>query len=239
MTSTVTQAAALQSWTAATDSLSTAKGLPEVCGPMTYSIAEGYSFVTLDVSILQITLQSTNMAHIGTQTATLQASLTNYPGIAPTKIQFSVTLVDPCLTTVLTLATTLSTFTIAAFDGVGFTQTFMPATDSAADTALVPGLCGTRVYSIVELQPKAFISFISPTGDQFVNAWSLTAFSNSLSDVGVWTVTLSVSLTNYPSIPPATKTTTATVLSPCAGTIIQPFTLADMTVSIYDMTPQV
>ena len=115
----------------------------------------------------------------------------------------------------------------------------MPATDSAADTAQVPGLCGPRVYSIVELQPRGFMSFIAPAGDQFVDAWSLKALSNNLLDVGVWPVTLSVSLTNYPSDLPATKTTTATVQNPCAGTIIQSFTLADMTVSIYDMTPQV
>jgi len=48
------------------------------------------------------------------------------------------------------------------------------------------------------------MSFIAPTGDQFVDAWSLKALSNNLLDVGVWPVTLSVSLTNYPSIPPAT-----------------------------------
>ena len=38
----------------------------------------------------------------------------------------------------------------------------MPATDSAATTALVPGLCGPRVYAILEAQPAIFISIIAP-----------------------------------------------------------------------------
>jgi len=90
------------------------------------------------------------MALIGPYTATLSATLVNYPAVPPALLTFSVTLVDPCLTTALALPTILVTFTITAFDGVGFTQTFMPATDTAATNAVVNNLCGPRVYSIVE-----------------------------------------------------------------------------------------
>ncbi len=47
------------------------------------------------------------MANKGTYTATLKAKLTNYSGITPATIAFSVTLVDPCLTTTLVLPTNL------------------------------------------------------------------------------------------------------------------------------------
>ena len=47
------------------------------------------------------------MTDKGTHTATLQAKLTNYAGVAPKQVAFSVTLVNPCLTTTLALPTTL------------------------------------------------------------------------------------------------------------------------------------
>ena len=153
MTSTVTETAATQAWTAATDSLSTLTTLSEACGPITYSIVEGYSFLTLDVTGLLLTLQSNLIADAGSYTATLSASLTNYPAVAAAQISFSLELINPCLTTVLTLPTTLSAFTITVGDGVGFEQTFMPATDSKADAATTPALCGPRVYAILEAQP--------------------------------------------------------------------------------------
>ncbi len=90
------------------------------------------------------------MAILGPYTATLSASLVNYQAVSPAQLTFSVTLVDPCLTTVLALPTTLVTFTISAFDGVGHTQTFMPATDTAATSAVVNNLCGPRTYVVVE-----------------------------------------------------------------------------------------
>ena len=83
-------------------------------------------------------------------TATLSASLVSYPTVLPAQLSFTITLVDPCLTTVLTLPTTLLSFSIKAFDGIGFTQTFMPATDTAATSANVIDLCGPRQYIVVE-----------------------------------------------------------------------------------------
>ena len=118
-------------------------------------------------------------------------------------------LVDPCLTTVLTLPTLPASFVISAFDGIGFTHTFMPATDSAADIALVPSLCGPRTYVILEAQPLNFISIIPPAGDGYINPWTIFAISNSFVDVGVWAVTLQVTLDNYVSIPATTQTFTA------------------------------
>lgn len=152
-----------------------------------------------------MTLQTNDMTKIGTYTATFSASLSNYPLVPPAQLTIAITLVDPCLTTTLTLPTALTSFSIAAFDGIGFTQTYMPATDAAATSALVPGLCGPRVYTILEASPAAFISIVAPAvGQEYTAAWTLFALSNSFIDVGVWTTTLQVSLLNYPTIPAVT-----------------------------------
>lgn len=141
------------------------------------------------------------MTKIGTYTATFSATLNDYPGVPAAQLTVAITLVDPCLTTVLTLPTALTSFTISAFDGIGFTQTYMPANDSAATGALVPGLCGPRVYTILEAQPALFIPIVAPAdGQQYTSAWTLPALSNSFADVGVWTVTLQATLLNYPTI---------------------------------------
>jgi len=150
MSHTVTQAAITQAFIFPTDSLSTTTTLPNVCGAFEYVITQGFTFISIDQAAGVLTVQTTNKALVGSYTATLSASLLDYPAVPPAELMFAVTLVDPCLTTVLTLPTTLVTFTISAYDGVGFTQTFMPATDTAANSALVPDLCGPRTYAVVE-----------------------------------------------------------------------------------------
>ena len=74
-------------------------------------------------------------------------------------------------------------------------------------------------------------------GTEFTSPWTIDALSNNLADVGVWPVTVQVTLDNYPSIT-ATTALTAEVLDPCLATVIQPVNLSDMMVSIYDTVPQ-
>ena len=70
------------------------------------------------------------------------------------------------------------------------------------------------------------MTIVPATGDAYTTAWTLSALSNSLTDVGTWTITLSVTLQNYPSIAAATKViNSATVLDPCVGTTINSQTL--------------
>lgn len=76
----------------------------------------------------------------------------------------------------------------------------MPATDTAADIAVVPSLCGPRLYSILETQPKNFMTITAPAGDEFTLAWKLDALSNNFLDAGTHTITLQATLLNYPSI---------------------------------------
>ena len=131
---------------------------------------------------------------------------------------FTVDFLDPCLTTVLTMPA-LASFTIGAFDGVGFSQSFLQATDSAADAALVPDLCGPRSYLILEAQPALFMTIVPPAaGTEFAALWAINALSNSFADVGLWTVTVQVTLDNYGIT--ATTALTAEVLDPCEATVI-------------------
>ena len=45
--------------------------------------------------------------------------------------------------------------------------------------------------------------------------------SNSLADLGVWTVTVQANLANYTGVTAATKAFTLTVVDPCVGSTIQ------------------
>ena len=104
------------------------------------------------------------MTDIGTYTATLKAKLTNYAGVTPAQVSFSVTLVNPCLTTTLALPTTLVATSITSLSGLTSTQVFAPSTDTAATFAGVLDLCGARIYSIVEITPQqGLVSIIAPS----------------------------------------------------------------------------
>ena len=88
------------------------------------------------------------MTDIGTYTATLKAKLTNYAGVTPAQVSFSVTLVNPCLTTTLALPTIFVATSIISFSGLTVTQVFAPATDTTALSAAVSDLCGLKCNSL-------------------------------------------------------------------------------------------
>ena len=115
MINTVNLTSVSQTFALASESVSTAMSIASLCGPIEYSIVEAYSFV--QVAAGSISLGSNSMANIGAHTATLQAKLTNYPGVAAAQVSFSTTLVDPCLTTILALPTTLVIQTITSLSG--------------------------------------------------------------------------------------------------------------------------
>lgn len=86
---------------------------------MEYSIVEAYSFLTVSAGV--ISLASNSMADKNAYTATLKAKLTNYPDITAATVEFSVTLVDPCLTSTLALLTILNPTTITSCIGTAET----------------------------------------------------------------------------------------------------------------------
>lgn len=105
-------------------------------------------------------------------------------------ITISVEILNVCATTTLSFNPTLSSFSIAAFDGVGFTQSFSGASDSVATTAGDASLCGPRVYTILEGAPVTdFVSIIAGA-NEFVDPFQFQAISSNLADVGTWTVTI-------------------------------------------------
>ena len=80
----------------------------------------------------------------------MNVKLASFADVKAEQVKFWVTLTNPCLTTTLSLPTTLAPVTITSTSGVSVTQNFAPATDSAATSALNLTLCGSRIYSIVE-----------------------------------------------------------------------------------------
>jgi hypothetical protein len=118
MTYSITAIALSQAFTAATDSISTSLTTTGACGTFTYSNTDAYSWMTVDPVALTVSVQTTNLALANTYTATLKASLVSYPTVF-TSVTFSVTLVDPCVSTTMSLPA-LTTFTITAFSGTGF-----------------------------------------------------------------------------------------------------------------------
>jgi hypothetical protein len=159
-----------------TDSKSVLTAIPSFCGPIAYSIVEGYSFVSLS-SLSNpgtISIQTNKLSDAGVYTATFDALLTTYPTVAHAEIVFTITIIDPCLTTMLALPTALAPVTIVAMSGIGSSALFAPATDTAGTAAATPGLCGPRLYSIVEVPFQSFVTIVPASGsDPYVNNWSL------------------------------------------------------------------
>ena len=72
----------------------------------------------MTVTAGNISLASNSIADANMYTPTLQAKLTNYSGVSATTVAFSVTLINPCLTTTLALPTTLIAKTITSLSGI-------------------------------------------------------------------------------------------------------------------------
>jgi hypothetical protein len=140
----------------------------------------------------------------------------------------------------------MTSFTIAPYDGVGFTQTFAPAYDGSW-LHLPPGLCGPYDYQVVcTTSPPVTILFtIAPTvpGSEYTANWSLTALSTDLADIGAYTcyVQVQYSTINYASAVPlnTTYTFTVTVVDPCPSALIVPEVLGPMTLTIFDSFPTI
>ena len=175
------------------------------------------------------------MTDIGVYSATLQVKLTNFPAVTPVEVPFAITLLDPCLTTTLTLPTSLTPVTITALDGISSSQVFVPATDSAGDAAVLPDLCGPRTYSIVEVWAQNFVTITAPVLP--ATDWTLVFQSNDIADAGVHSVTLSATLDSFPGVTPATSIVSVTVQDPCLGTLLNAEAITEMTISIYKTIP--
>lgn len=76
--------------------------------------------MTLNSATGVLSVSTNNMAHIGPYTVTIKAGLVSYGAVPLAEVSITVNIVDPCPTTVLSMAS-LSTFTITAHDPIGAT----------------------------------------------------------------------------------------------------------------------
>ena len=88
------------------------------------------------------------MTKIGSYSVTLSASLSNYPARPAVNQTFTAVLVDPCLTTDLTLGSQVIPTMTSEITSAATTHTFTAATNSASTLAGVTNLCGSYTYSI-------------------------------------------------------------------------------------------
>lgn len=88
------------------------------------------------------------MSKIGSHSVTLSASLTDHPMVPAVTRTFTAVLVDPCLTTTLSLGAQVLSNMISTVTQAAATQTFITAKDLASTLASVTNLCGDFTYSI-------------------------------------------------------------------------------------------
>jgi len=73
----------------------------------------------------------------------------------------------------------------------------------------------------VETIPKTFITIVAPATNVYTANWTANFKSNNLlTDVGVWPVTMRVTLSVYPLATPSEVVFTVTVLHICHTTAI-------------------
>jgi hypothetical protein len=120
MTNGVTLPAASLTPTAPTNTVATQAAVTTFCGAYTYSLSGTYPYLTINSSTGLLTLSDTNMANIGTHTVTLLVGLASYTSVPQASVTFTVTLTDPCTTTVLTMPT-LTAFSITVLSGISAT----------------------------------------------------------------------------------------------------------------------
>jgi hypothetical protein len=70
--------------------------------------------------------------------------------------------------------------------------------DTKANLHSIPGYCGARVYTFAGVMP----SYLSLDASQTI----LTLSTNNIADVGTHSITFTVSLANFTSVPGITKT---------------------------------
>jgi hypothetical protein len=121
----IAAAAVTTTFTLATDTISVGAGVVQGCGPYVYTFNPPLSFITVNNATGVISVHSVDMNDLTgspysvTMSASLYYTPDYYPSVLPkTTLAFTITLTNPCPSTVLTMPS-LATFTITAHDGVG------------------------------------------------------------------------------------------------------------------------
>jgi hypothetical protein len=97
-------------------------------------------------------------------------------------------------------------------------QPFSPFTDSGAQKYNFLEECGPKEYFIEPSHP--FISIEPPTGNKFVDDWSISIKSIVNANVGVYQLKLVCRLPNYPLSVPATHEFSVEMIDTCLTTFL-------------------
>jgi hypothetical protein len=155
-------------------------------------------------------VQSNNLLDAGVHTVTVKSTITNYPTIS-CQSTFKVTMVDACLTTLLTAPTlTLMTTSVLKESTPGGSPFYETQTATATNTASVaqnnPNLCGSYQY-LISSAPNAPATALSATELTIDATTSLIyLYTANSASVGTHTATVTAKLLNYPLIPQVIST---------------------------------
>jgi hypothetical protein len=112
---------------------------------------------------MNIRVETSNWLLVGqTIDFKLLANSTPQQNNASQDVPFKVIFVHPCSTSALSFSTAISDITITAFSGA---DAFLSFTEAGNDVEIrlgSPGLCGVRIYTILETQPATFITISFP-----------------------------------------------------------------------------
>jgi hypothetical protein len=106
---------------------------------------------------------------------------------------------------------------VSIYDVTAQVQSFVPADDSFALLMATPGICGDKTHVsnqalAVVAQPASTLVNLDP--------WTITSITNNYADVATYTVTITISLINYPTVAPVTVSYLLTVFDNCATATI-------------------
>ena len=112
-------------------------------------------------------------------------------------------------------------------------QTFTPFSDSASLTNFDHSFCGPKQYIIIEVY--SFINLIPPAIDNNIDPWTIEVSTHDFFDIGFYTVTLKITLVNYPSVNPLFLPFRLSILHPCSQTKFIPVEIPTMEFTIGDV----
>ena len=123
---------------------------------------------------------------------------------------------DFCLTTLLQ-PFTLTAMNVSIYDTLPQIQTFTPATDSYGSTISDLNFCGPKIF--VANDPKVVVS-PPASGATNTDPWTISCVTNDITLVGVYIVTVTASLANYPLVAPVTSTFVLTIIDECQVAVL-------------------
>lgn len=115
---------------------------------------------------------------------TVTAQLVNYPAVPAVSASFTLTVIDQCQTASLTnLGQVLPALAYVPFKATSpAIETFLPFRSDVALQYADPAICGPINYAVLE--GYAFLKIGKPFLDQYVDRWSLSLETTTLTDIG-------------------------------------------------------